>query len=390
MRSNSNTAGIKAVENKGDITIFGANSPIVNTALQHNREMGKKLSGGLKIAARYLTFGMRLRQWLAMWLICAVLLPVLAAPATATVWSADASIVGDLQAEPVNPSEPIWKQAQTKINLKLEKWFGAIEKPVFYNSNGEVIEISENVGDENNPAEIETVNTENGKANENPVAENSEISKKSNENNESKIVSSESNTNTKNPVSQEPQNNSKTKNTLTTTPNATTSAPMALVNQLPDNERESIYSSQNNLGSPFGQTEMDSRNEAAALRIKHRAGIANFSFDVPLASLSGRGIDASVGLTYNSRTWNKSLNSSGQEHYTYDVEQSWIAPGFSSGFGYLESAVQPLYYNGNIYGYKTYPTGLIEADGTRRQIYCSQPSGPACLAYETSDGLIIL
>lgn len=77
------------------------------------------------------------------------------------------------------------------------------------------------------------------------------------------------------------------------------------------------------------------------------------------------------------------------EENNYDVEQSWIAPGFSIGFGYLESVVQPLYSNGNIYAYKTYPMGLIEPDGTRRDFYCKQTSGAACLAYETSDGSFI-
>ena len=109
--------------------------------------------------------------------------------------------------------------------------------------------------------------------------------------------------------------------------------PMALVvNQLPDNEKSSIYSYENNVGGAAAYSQPDSSNQAAALPIKHRVGIANFNFGIPLAGLSGRGSSAGVGMTYNSRTWNKSCSqydTSGnctQEHFTYDVEQSWIRP----------------------------------------------------------------
>jgi hypothetical protein len=167
---------------------------------------------------------------------------------------------------------------------------------------------------------------------------------------------------------------------------------MAVLSQLPDNERESVFSPQNNLGSPPGQTEMDSSNRAAALNIRHRAGAANFSFGLPLASLSGRGIDAGVGMAYNSRTWNKSCTqfdpqppyNCTQNHFTYDVEQSWIAPGFSSGFGYLESFAVS---SGSLY--TIVPHGLTESDGTRRQFTCTTYSGSACVEYRTNDGTFI-
>lgn len=167
-------------------------------------------------------------------------------------------------------------------------------------------------------------------------------------------------------------------------------------NQLPTDEHDSIYDAQNNLGSPSGQTEADSFNRAAALPIKHRVGSANFSFDIPFASLSGRGIDAGFGTTYNSRTWNKSCSQYNNQapydctenHFTYDVDQSWIAPGFSAGFGYLETAVIPLTSGGSIYAYKTIPVGLAGADGTRRQLVCTY-SGSVCTGYKTDDGSFI-
>jgi len=183
-----------------------------------------------------------------------------------------------------------------------------------------------------------------------------------------------------------------------------------LLNQLPDTERDSVYSAQNNLGSPPGQVEMDSPNLAAALGIKHRVGIANYSFGVPFAGLSGRGVNASVGMTYNSRTWNKSCTEYGaggncsNNHFTYDVEASWIAPGFSSGFGYLDSYFQArnvVMMNGSntvnrIYN-EVVPSGFTDSDGTRHQIQCrtwaqitgGHSSAQYCTQYETSDGSFV-
>lgn len=191
-------------------------------------------------------------------------------------------------------------------------------------------------------------------------------------------------------------------------------APIAIVNQLPADERESLYSPQNNLGAPAGQTEADSSNRAAAIPIRHRVGARNFSFGVPLASLSGRGLDAGVGLTYNSRTWNKSCETYDpqlpevctQYHYTYDVQESWIAPGFSTGYGYLASNFKtrtisvPTGGGGN-YENRTLteiiPEGIFSPDGTGQQIVCMQetqipgahPAYSYCSAYRTGDGSFI-
>ena len=166
-------------------------------------------------------------------------------------------------------------------------------------------------------------------------------------------------------------------------------APM-LLSPLPDTEHDSVYSPQNNLGNPPGQVQMDSPNVAAALPIKHRAGIANFSFGVGFASLPGRGVDASVGMTYNSRTWNKSCTAYDtggnctNNHFTYDVEESWVTPGFNVGFGYVES-----YRTGSSSPYTVVPYGLTEADGTRHELQCKSYTGSLCDYYQTSDGSFI-
>lgn len=180
----------------------------------------------------------------------------------------------------------------------------------------------------------------------------------------------------------------------------TTAAPLFQQSQIPDGEYDSLFSYENNLGFPKGQVERDSSNTASALPIRHRVGIANFNFGLPLASISGRGIDAGIGLTYNSRTWNKSCsgNLCSTDHYIYDVEQSWIAPGFSSGLGYLEtSAVNVNVITNppnNDWHTEIRPGGLTDPDGTRHQLECvawtaiSGTPGPQmrCTKYGTSDG----
>jgi RHS repeat-associated protein len=179
-----------------------------------------------------------------------------------------------------------------------------------------------------------------------------------------------------------------------------------LVNQLPPSEIESKYSTQNNLGNPPGKTEMDSSQQAAAIGIRHRVGIANFSFGLPLASLPGRGLNAGVSMSYNSRTWNKSAvpiadPPYSQPHFTYDVEESWIAPGFISGFGYLETQARLVSThpttNTGVFSYYTdvQPIGITDADGTRRQFTCGswvQITGTyetRCIKYISGDGTFI-
>ena len=64
---------------------------------------------------------------------------------------------------------------------------------------------------------------------------------------------------------------------------------------------------------------------------------ANFTFNVPLLDLPGRGLGVSLGLTYNSRVWHKSIDSAGRTALTFDVDSESPAPGFRLGYGYLES-----------------------------------------------------
>ncbi len=140
---------------------------------------------------------------------------------------------------------------------------------------------------------------------------------------------------------------------------------------------ENLVTPENNLGNPIGQTEMGSRSASAALRTRERFGSSNFSFDIPAASLPGRGIDASVGITYNSRIWNKA-SFGGTDVYTFNTDGSWLAPGFEMGFGELTP-----YGSGTVSGYM-----LTSPDGSRHQLIYKQASGQ-CSIFESADGTFI-
>lgn len=184
------------------------------------------------------------------------------------------------------------------------------------------------------------------------------------------------------------------------------SAPPAPLVEFSDQEvRDSTYEPENNLGAPPNKSEMDSPNTAAALRIRHRAGIANYSFGVPFASLPGRGIDAAIGMTYNSRVWNKT-GEGANASYQFNVDKNWLAPGFTVGYGTLKSHfTSKRIWLVTTSQFKTFnevvPEGITDSDGTRHQFACTAEAnipgtsgssyGPTkyCSEYGTTDGAFI-
>jgi YD repeat-containing protein len=90
------------------------------------------------------------------------------------------------------------------------------------------------------------------------------------------------------------------------------------------------------------------RGDPPGQPVDNGAGAGNFQFGSPILGLLGRGIDISLGLTYNSRLWNKAGS-----QINFDVDRDWPAPGWSLGFGKL---VGMGVYNGSM---------LIDSDGTR-------------------------
>ncbi|HXG95207.1 MAG TPA: hypothetical protein VNN73_22920, partial [Blastocatellia bacterium] len=80
---------------------------------------------------------------------------------------------------------------------------------------------------------------------------------------------------------------------------------------------------------------------------------SNFEMAIPIVSVGGRGIGASVALSYNSRVWSRHGNA-----VTFDAIQSWPSPGFTLGFGRIVA-----YGPANATKYI-----LIDPDGTRRYL----------------------
>lgn len=106
------------------------------------------------------------------------------------------------------------------------------------------------------------------------------------------------------------------------------------------------------------------------------AGGGNFQFTAPVLGLPGRGVDISLGLSYNSRLWNKA-----NSEITYDIDRGWPGPGWNLGFG---KVVGMGVYNGSM---------IVDADGTRHSYSGTVTVGPnqnyTDFAGHTNDGSFI-
>jgi RHS repeat-associated protein len=100
--------------------------------------------------------------------------------------------------------------------------------------------------------------------------------------------------------------------------NTTSSSPFLIDEGWSDTNYWSADDPGNRVGEPPGSP------------IDEGAGSGNFQFRASFISLQGRGINISLGLTYNSRLWNKAGT-----QISFDNDRGWPAPGFSLGFGKL-------------------------------------------------------
>src|SRR5262249_49234880 len=124
-----------------------------------------------------------------------------------------------------------------------------------------------------------------------------------------------------------------------------------------------------------GKTTPGAQKSGAAVESVETPGSANFSFSLPVVSLSGRGIDVDLDAVYNSRVWNKSSGGGGATVMTYNIDRGFPAAGFSLGYGYWEDASTETLNQ----------ILLTDADGTRhRMVYRS-----ASASYESNDGTFI-
>lgn len=334
----------------------------------------------LRKTRRFFMLGLSSRQWVTCFVICCIFSLLVTLPSGVTVVRSATLETSDV--EPVNKELPFFSGLWRKITADLETRTVSWRPANLFAPNGD--DKDKTKGKKLSPGKNVAVS----KIVE-PVAKNHDTAPT--------VIEREIST----------------KKETTSIERIVSARPAAVMEvQLPPAESQSVYAYENNLGSPKGQVEMDSPNRPAAMDIQHRVGIANFSFNLPLASIHGRGIDAGVDLFYNSRTWNKSCSGSytgtppvcSQDHFTYDVDKSWIAPGFSSGFGSITSKMQSNGYypsNGPAGSInEVIPEGIIEPDGTRHEIACTATAladipgwGPGsagyhwyCTAFRTTDG----
>lgn len=113
----------------------------------------------------------------------------------------------------------------------------------------------------------------------------------------------------------------------------------------------------NQIGTPPGKTEPGAATPPAAIEGTETPGSSNYIFDVPIASLPGRGVDAGLSLIYNSRLWHKQSDGI----LEYDRDNNWLAPGFRLGFGFIEFT-DTLWPNHN------YVSFIADPDGARHAI----------------------
>ncbi len=126
---------------------------------------------------------------------------------------------------------------------------------------------------------------------------------------------------------------------------------------------------QNLIGSPRNRP-IEATRTGSVLPESH-----NFRFAIPLVSLGGRGLGASLTLYHNSRVWARHGSA-----ITFDPVTSWPSPGFSLGFGRM--VIYDIQYNGETPVSCKYL--LVDPDGTRR--YLGQGSYSSDVTLTTQDG----
>lgn len=140
---------------------------------------------------------------------------------------------------------------------------------------------------------------------------------------------------------------------------------------LPDSETNSLYQGSNAVGSAPGKTKAAALTPAVATEGTETNGNKNFTFGLPVAGMSGRGLGLSLRLVYNSLVWNKSTDGASNTWMTYDVDSGWPSGGWRLGLGQIE-------------GQGSYGFTLTDPDGTRHALTYS-----SAYNYDTTDGTFI-
>lgn len=355
----------------------------VNTRMNRSGEKVIRKTSAITKIIGFAMLGLEGKQWLASFMIGMILLPIFSTPASA--FSIPKRTEDHIkQYEPVNAEVTLLEQINGNLNAKIEEWRTPWRKVNIIHDENEK-DYKGNAKGEKKSEDGETDGKDSSKINDknrnikNPKkSANKELTEKGED--EENLTEDDAlnklNAADENKVkrSEKPELSSialpsKTNSVLVSPQSA--DRPI-----LDDSELPVLVSNENNLGSPLGQTESAGMvTPAAATKTRERAGIGNFGFGLPAASLPGRGISASVGISYNSQLWTKSSNK-----YTYNVDGNWLAPGFHIGYGYLD-----VYRSAN-----NNPSTIVmtEAGGTRRQLdnVSTQGGGLRDYLFKSNDG----
>ena len=212
-----------------------------------------------------LLLGLTCRQWVVCMLISTLITLSLAAPAGAfDVKAAPTSIAG---IEPVNESLPLWTDLWRSANARVEATLTPLRA-------ANRVRIEEDDKRKNTGVSDKYISSEDKEKTDHRIATDRDVD-------DTEVGASDDITSS--PEEDEHALNEESRvqpvEPVPAVPPTVVSTPV-----LPPGEVESMFEYQNNLGSPPGQVQMDSRNPAATALIEHRPGNSNFIFNVPFAS----------------------------------------------------------------------------------------------------------
>jgi RHS repeat-associated protein len=134
-----------------------------------------------------------------------------------------------------------------------------------------------------------------------------------------------------------------------------------------------------------GNPRFSARSQAgAAVPTSTQLGSDNYQFNVPVVSVGGRGVSASIGMTLNSRVWNTDNGK-----LTFDYVGAYPGPGWSMGFGkIIRNYNATATGDGSGIGSGNSPGDylLVAADGTRIRLAPKYDTAAGHWFHESADG----
>jgi RHS repeat-associated protein len=119
-------------------------------------------------------------------------------------------------------------------------------------------------------------------------------------------------------------------------------------------------------------------------KTRRNLGSYNYSFAAPVLGLGGRGVEANLALTYNSRTWNKDGSA-----MTFNYNKGWPAAGWNLGYGRIIENYDNT-ATGDATGHGTANKSgnylLIQPDGSRIHLSQVYDTVDAVWKHDSTDG----